>query len=679
MGLEDAEDSPAELTNSDLHGHLQDDVIKEALASGLDLREYSKKVERELAEAESASIGDYIAESRNIATLHNQISSCDGILARMEGLLTAFQTDLGSISSEILSLQQQSVEMNLRLKNRQAVRGELSQFVDDMVVTELMISTILEVPVSDNLFYEQLHILNHKIAFLNEQSFRDAKSCADVKEVIEKLKIKSVAKIREYFLQKINQFKKPLTNYHIPQNGILKFKFYFQFLQSVNREVAKEVREEYTDTMSKIMFSYFKSYTGRLSKLEFEESASRDDLLGAEETSSKGFFFKPTLKNKTTVFSVGCRDDVLTSQLEAPIIVPHAQQKTEHKYPFEMLYRSALYALVDNGCREFLFLAEFFMVEGQNAQDLFNLVFGKTLQVLVKFLDSYVQDSYDSISIFLCIHLVQRYQLLCHKRCVPGLDKFWESMNGILWPRLTQVLELNISSVRDCDPNKMKPLDVRPHYITRRYAEYSAAIVGINETFPHEQMHKLLAFLQEEVEALILRLAGSFPARKEQLLFLINNYDVIMSIIIERTRDDTKESDAFREQLRVRSDEFVEQVLQAHFGYLVSWIKEAERKLERGDLEGLKQEEKRVSQIITTFGSEWKQSLDRINGETLSSFPNLKLGTGLLQQTLTTLLQYYHRFTRLMSVAPLSQVPAAGQIINIHQLMVEVKKYKPNF
>ena len=35
--------------------------------------------------------------------------------------------------------------MNLRLKNRQAVRGELSQFVDDMVVTETLINTILEV------------------------------------------------------------------------------------------------------------------------------------------------------------------------------------------------------------------------------------------------------------------------------------------------------------------------------------------------------------------------------------------------------------------------------------------------------------------------------------------------------------------------------------------------------
>ena len=33
----------------------------------------------------------------------------------------------------------------------------------------------------------------------------------------------------------------------------------------------------------------------------------------------------------------------------------------------------------------------------------------------------------------------------------------------------------------------------------RRYAEFAAAIVGINETFPHEQMNRLLAVLQEEV------------------------------------------------------------------------------------------------------------------------------------------------------------------------------------
>lgn len=58
----------------------------------------------------------------------------------MERMLLTFQSDLGSISSEIMALQQQSVEMNVKLKNRQAVRGELSQFVSDSVVPENMIT-----------------------------------------------------------------------------------------------------------------------------------------------------------------------------------------------------------------------------------------------------------------------------------------------------------------------------------------------------------------------------------------------------------------------------------------------------------------------------------------------------------------------------------------------------------
>ena len=197
-----------------------------------------------------------------------------------------------------------------------------------------------------------------------------------------------------------------------------------------------------------------------------------------------------------------------------------------------------------------------------------------------------------------------------------------------------------------------------------RYAEFSAAMVGINETFPHEQMNRLLALLQvrlmlsllvtthfmmqEEVEGLILRLASQFSTRKEQLLFLINNYDLVMSIIIERTKDDSKESETFREQLKTRSEEFVSLVLENHFGNLIQWSKEAERKLDAGDLEGLRAEEKRVSTIIVDFSRDWKKSLDSINGEILSSFPNLKLGTSLLQQALTTLVQYYHRYVVLV-------------------------------
>ena len=37
----------------------------------------------------------------------------------MEGMLSKFQNDLGSISSEIQSLQDQSHSMSIKLKNRQ--------------------------------------------------------------------------------------------------------------------------------------------------------------------------------------------------------------------------------------------------------------------------------------------------------------------------------------------------------------------------------------------------------------------------------------------------------------------------------------------------------------------------------------------------------------------------------
>ena len=70
--------------------------------------------------------------------------------------------------------------------------------------------------------------------------------------------------------------------------------------------------------------------------------------------------------------------------------------------------------------------------------------------------------------------------------------------------------------------------------ITRRYAEFSAALVGISESFPSERVNRLLAELQQEVECFILRMAAVFPQRKEQLIFLINNYDMVLGILMVR-------------------------------------------------------------------------------------------------------------------------------------------------
>jgi hypothetical protein len=86
-----------------------------------------------------------------------------------------------------------------------------------------------------------------------------------------------------------------------------------------------------------------------------------------------------------------------------------------------------------------------------------------------------------------------------------------------------------------------------------------------------------------------------------------------------------------------------------------------------------------VSVLLRNFNSGWKKALDSINGEVLSSFPNFKNGTQILQQTLTQFVQYYHRFHKVMSHQAFAAHPDRSHLINIHQLMVEVKKYKSNF
>ena len=136
---------------------------------------------------------------------------------------------------------------------------------------------------------------------------------------------------------------------------------------------------------------------------------------------------------------MGNRDCVLKQELEAPIIIPHAQQKIEVKvmpqrfrlfhlysffqYPYEYLFRSEQYALLDNCCREYLFLCDFFMLQNRTAPEFFMDIFDKTFKLIYKGVETYVADSYDPIAILLCMHIVYRYQVIANKRNVPILNK----------------------------------------------------------------------------------------------------------------------------------------------------------------------------------------------------------------------------------------------------------------
>lgn len=209
--------------------------------------------------------------------------------------------------------------------------------------------------------------------------------------------------------------------------------------------------------------------------------------------------------------------------------------------------------------------------------------------------------------------------------------------------------------------------------ITRRYAEFSAAMLSLSEQFPSEELSNILLVLQDEVNCFLLKMAAEFPQRIQQLIFLINNYDMVLSILMERTRDNTKEAESFREQLQARSSEYVEEILSPHFGGMIQFVKEGEQLLDSDKKTELANLERKSLSLVASFSSGWKQSLEEIHREVLISFPNLVTGSGLLQMALTNFVQYYHKFAKLLTPN------ARTQLVNIHVIMVEIKKYKTNY
>ena len=301
-------------------------------------------------------------------------------------------------------------------------------------------------------------------------------------------------------------------------------------------------------------------------KLKFSETANRTDLIGVVHRPSVskfsgmsiskafGSMLQSTtagLKHKETVFTLGNRKGsifhliqfcdfaclaVIESELEATIIVPHAERIQDQSHSFESLFRSIHFALLDCACREYLFIMDFYLPSAHVREEMFQFIFQTTLQSLITHLEGFLVDCWDSIAVFLCIHIILRYQVTAHEREVPVLDSFYKKILGLLWPRMMEIVNANVASIRSCEVDKLGKIDVRPHIITRRYAEYYTAISGLNESFPDQRVDDMLESLSAEVKLCITRMSSIFQDSKSKLIFLINNYDMLLSILSSNSK-----------------------------------------------------------------------------------------------------------------------------------------------
>ncbi|CAN1326494.1 Vacuolar protein sorting-associated protein 52 A [Linum perenne] len=562
-----------------------DDVVENILSKGTKLREYTKGVENNLRQVELDSIQDYIKESDNLVSLHDQIRDCDSILSQMETLLSGFQ---------------------------------------------------------------------------------------DVQPELDKLRQKAVSKVFDFIVQKLQALRKPKTNIQILQQSVLlKYKYAISFLKEHGREVYTEVRSAYIDTMNKVLSAHFRAYILALEKLQLDIATS-SDLIGVE-TRSMGLFSmtREPLKNRSAVFALGDRINIL-KEIEQPALIPHIAEASSQKHPYEVLFRSLHKLLMDTATSEYLFCDNFF-----GEQSMFNEIFSGPLAVIDEHFNSVLPNSYDAIGLMLMIRIIHQHQLIMSRRRIPCLDSYLDKVNIALWPRFKLVFDLHLGSMRNASINTLWEDDVHPHYVMRRYAEFTASLIHLNVEYGDGQLELNMERLRMAIDDLIIKLARKFPKPKQQIVFLINNYDMTIAVVKEAGPEGGKIQMHFEELLKSNTTLFVEELLVEHFGDLIKFVKT------RASEDPNSNPEKPISiaevePLVKDFASRWKAAIELMHKDVITSFSNFLCGMEILRAALTQLLLYYTRLSDCIKRIPGGSA-LNKDLISISSIMYEIRKYSRTF
>lgn len=649
-----------------------DDAVANILSKGIKLRDHTKGVENNLRQVELDSIQDYIKESDNLVSLHDQIHDCDNILSQMETLLSGFQAEIGSISSDIKILQEKSMDMGLKLKNRKEAESKLAKFVEDIIVPPRMIDIIVDGEVNEE-YLRTLDILSKKLKFIEvDPLIKSSKALKDVQPELEKLRQKAISKVFEFIVQKLYALRKPKTNIQILQQSVLlKYKYVISFLKEHGKEVYTEVRGAYIDTMNKVLSAHFRAYIQALEKLQLDIATS-SDMIGVE-TRSTGLFTRARepLKNRSSVFALGDRINIL-KEIDQPALIPHIAEASAQKYPYEVLFRSLQKLLMDTATSEYLFCDEFF-----GEESIFFDIFTGPFAVVDEHFNSILPNCYDAIGLMLMIRIIHHHQLIMSRRRIPCLDSYLDKVNISLWPRFKMVFDMHLSSLANANVKTLWEDDVHPHYVMRRYAEFTASLIHLNMGYGDGQLDLNLERLRMAVDDLLVKLARMFPRPKLQIVFLINNYDMTIPVLKGTDPEGGKIQLHFEDVLKNNTALFVEELLLEHFSELIKFVKT------RASEEQSSSSEKpltvgEVETIVKDFASRWKAAIELMHKDVITSFSNFLCGMEILRAALTQLLLYYTRLTDCIKRIP-GGAALNKDLVTIPSIMYEIKKYSRTF
>ena len=377
--------------------------------------------------------------------------------------------------------------------------------------------------------------------------------------------------------------------------------------------------------------------------------------------------------------------------------------------------RSVFKHLVEAATCEFLFTHDFFKAAStqpgqKGATETFNAVFARTLSLCLENLENHLFGCYDAIGLLLMIKLTVAFRRVMQRRRVPVLDAFFDRVTMLLWPRFKALFDANLKSVRNANAKKLGSVDLHPHYVSRRYAEFAATCLALHAApglggdphhmGPGQQLRSSaqatvgsggedmllndVRALTREVLTLLQRLAERQRGPRERFVFLINNYDQVLTVFHERRVGPGPERALFEDALAQQRELFVEEELKGGgFGRLIAFVRDTEATVLAGEANAdgsYPVDARKAEALVWEFAGGWRAGIEGVNQDVLAFFANFRTGMEILKQALTQLLLYYTRFQEIVRKDwPRAPPTWAADIVPTAAILTEIRKYSRAF
>ncbi|KXJ92344.1 Sac2 family-domain-containing protein [Microdochium bolleyi] len=513
-----------------------------ALSEAPEQTEHAKKYPRQ-------TIEDYEQDKAKFDDLHRSIRACDDVLGSVEANLTSFRNDLAAVSADIETLQARSAALNVRLENRRAVEKALGPVVDEISVSPVVVSKIVDGPIDDT-WVKVLSEVDRRAAAYEKAGTATERSRGfqDLGPLLEKLVLKAIERIRDYLVAQVKALRSPNINAQIlQQQNFLRFKDLFTFLHKHHATLAEEVCQAYLNTMRWYYQNQFSRYEGALKKIKLHV-LDKTDVLGNEDTSRKGAI---RASSKATgpphdAFNLGRRIDVMRTKNQHALS-SHIAEEDQATHYLEVPFRNFNLALVDNATAEYTFLAAFFSpaLSLSAISRHFAYIFEPTFQLGLAMTRTLISETFDALGLLLTVRLNQQFQFELQRRKIPTVDGYINGTAMLLWPRLQHVMGAHCDSLRQlttalpasrskADQAKMS---AAPHVATQRFGQLVQGILQLSTEAggDDEPIVTSLRRLRSEMEAFLTKYSSGFgtgaDAKRKRERFLYNNYSLILTII----------------------------------------------------------------------------------------------------------------------------------------------------